>query len=129
MKKIREEEASKSDQGSIIMVLATDIPLTEMQLSRTARRAEVGLVRTGSFVGHQSGDVVIAFTTANRHMRDDGTFRPMSAVHNNYMEVIFRAASEAVEEAILNSLTTADRVVSGSGKVLRSLNEFLPECL
>ena len=100
-----------------------------MQLSRIARRAEVGLVRTGSFVGHQSGDVVIAFTTANRHMHNDGTVRAIEAIHNNWMEEIFRMASEAVEEAILNSMTTADRVVSRTGGVLRSLNEFLPECL
>ncbi len=126
--KIKEEQASV-DKGSIMIVVGTDIPLTEMQLGRILRRAEVGLARTGSFIGHGSGDVVLGFTTANRHMRDDGAFRTMQAVNDRHMDAVFRAAAEAVEEAVLNSMTTAERVVGYNSTVKRSINEFLPECL
>lgn len=121
--KLREEQAS-IDKGSIMIVLGTDVPLSEMQLGRVLRRAAVGLARTGSFIGHGSGDVVIGFTTANRHRRDDGPFRTMQAVNDRHMDALFRAAAESVEEAVLNSMTAADRVGNR-----RSVNEFLPECL
>lgn len=127
--KLREEERAECDKGSIMMVVATDIPLSELQLKRVAKRAAVGLIRTGSYLGHGSGDVVLAFTTANRHMRDDGAFRPMLAVNNSHIEEICRACSESTEEAILNAMSTADRVVGYSGKILRGLNEFIPEYL
>lgn len=128
VQKIKEEQAAV-DKGSIMIVIATDIPMTELQLGRILRRAEVGLVRTGSHVGHGSGDVVLGFTTVNRHRQDDGSFRPMTALNDRHMDAVFRAVAEAVEEAVLNSMTTADRVTGYSGKVVRSVNEFLPECL
>ncbi len=121
--KIKEEQAS-ADKGSIMIVLGTDIPLSELQLGRVLRRAAVGLARTGSFIGHGSGDVVIGFTTANRHLRDDGSFRTMQAVNDRHIDRVFRAAAEAVEESVLNSMTAAERVGNK-----RSINEFLTECL
>lgn len=121
--KIREEQA-QSDKGSIMIVLGTDVPLTEMQLGRVLRRAAVGLARTGSYIGHGSGDVAIGFTTANRHRASDGSFRNMSALNNRHMDAIFRAAAESVEESVLNSLTTASPIQNR-----RSLTEFLPGCL
>jgi len=121
--KIKEEQASV-DKGSIMIVLGTDIPMSELQLGRVLRRAAVGLARTGSFIGHGSGDVVIGFTTANRYRRDDGSFRTVQVLNERHMDAVFRAAAESVEEAVLNSMTAADRVGER-----RSLNEFLPECL
>lgn len=128
--KIREEQA-QTDKGSIMIVIGTDIPLSELQLGRVLRRAVVGLARTGSFVGHGSGDVVIGFTTANRHSSaaEDGAFRAMRALNDRHMDAVFRAAAEAVEESVLNSMTAADRVTGHNGDVKRSINEFLPECL
>ena len=126
--KIREEQA-QTDKGSIMIVLGTDIPLSELQLGRVLRRVPVGLARTGSFIGHGSGDVVIGFTTANRHRPDSGAFRPMQALDDRHIDRVFRAAAEAVEESVLNSMTAADRVTGYNGNVKRSLNEFLPECL
>lgn len=122
--KLKEEQAS-ADKGSIMIVIATDIPMTELQLGRILRRAEVGLVRTGSHVGHGSGDVVLGFTTANRHMRGDGPFRQMTALNDRHMDAVFRAVAESVEEAVLNSMTAADRVTGDNGKVVRSVNEFM----
>jgi len=126
--KIREEQA-QADKGSIMIVLGTDIPLSELQLGRVLRRVPVGLARTGSFIGHGSGDVVIGFTTANRHRPAAGAFRPMQALDDRHIDRVFRAAAEAVEESVLNSMTAADRVTGYNGNVKRSLNEFLPECL
>ena len=126
--KIREEQA-QIDKGSIMVVLGTDLPLSELQLGRVLRRVPVGLARTGSFIGHGSGDVVIGFTTANRHRPADGAFRPMRALADSQIDRVFRAAAEAVEESVLNSMTAADRVTGYNGNVKRSLNEFLPECL
>lgn len=126
--KIREEQA-QIDKGSIMIVLGTDIPLSELQLGRVLRRAAVGLSRTGSFLGHGSGDVVIGFTTANRHSPSSAAIRPMQALDDRHIDRVFRAAAEAVEEAVLNSMTAADRVTGYNGNVKRSLNEFLPECL
>ena len=126
--KIREEQA-QTDKGSIMIVLGTDIPLSELQLGRVLRRVPVGLARTGSFIGHGSGDVAIGFTTANRHRPNSGAFRPMQALDDRHIDRVFRAAAGAVEESVLNSMTAADRVTGYNGNVKRSLNEFLPECL
>ncbi len=120
------------DQGSCMIVLATDLPLTYLQLRRVLRRTEVGLVRVGSYIGHGSGDVVLGFTTANRLMRDMGVFRDMKALNDLHLDTVFRAAAEATEEALLNSLCTADRVTGHNGQETVSvpgLAEYLPAIL
>ena len=125
---IMKKEAAPSDKGSIMAVIATDIPLDNLQLNRVLRHAVLGLARTGSYVGHGSGDVVIGFTTANRHGTDD-TFRTVTALNDRYIDCVFRGAVESVEEAVLNSMTAADTVTGYSGTVRRSINEFLPDVL
>ena len=62
--------ASAPDKGSIISIMATDIPLSSRQLERVLKRASVGLARLGSFIGHGSGEVMLGFTTANRMPHD-----------------------------------------------------------
>lgn len=128
-RRLEGERIAVEDKGSIMIVLGTDLPLSELQLGRIARRAEVGLVRTGSHIGHQSGDVVLAFTTANRQVQDGQVLHAMEILDDFCLEPAFYAVGEAVEEAILNSLSASDRVVGYSGVVMRSLNEFLPDCL
>jgi len=125
---IMKRDAAPSDKGSIMIVIAADLPLSELQLNRVLRHAVVGLARTGSYVGHGSGDVVIGFTTANRHTAN-GAFREMHALSDNLIDALFRAAAECVEESVLNSMTAADCVTGYSGKVRRSLAEFLPDVL
>ncbi len=125
---IMNHDAAPSDKGSVMIVIGTDIPLDNLQLGRMLRHAVVGLARTGSYVGHGSGDVVIGFTTANRH-GGEGTFRKITALNEKYIDCVFRAAAESVEEAVLNSLTAADTVTGYSGTVRRSINEFLPDVL
>ncbi|MBQ8334325.1 MAG: P1 family peptidase [Clostridia bacterium] len=123
------QDAAGCDKGSIMIVIGTDIPLTELQLNRVLRHAVVGLARTGSYVGHGSGDVVLGFTTANRREPDDGTIREIRAIPDSIIDCVFRGTAESVEEAVLNSLTAADAVTGYTGKIRRSLNEFLPQLL
>ena len=109
---------ARTDGGSVVVVLATDAPMSERQLGRLAKRAVFGLARAGSFAAHPSGDYVIAFSTAQRlphrseakrdelgFLRDDG--RPMRE--------LFEAAGEATHEAVLNSLCVADAMEGRDG--------------
>ena len=100
------------DKGSCMIIIGTDLPVSHRQLSRILRRAAVGLVRTGSFVGHGSGDVVLGFTTANRLCREQDDLRQVTLLREEALDGAFRAAAESVEEATLNSLCTADRVTA-----------------
>ena len=121
----------QDDIGSIMIIVGTDLPVSELQLGRILRRAVVGLARTGSFVGHGSGDVVIGFTTANRRT-EDAPIRSIEVVSDGCMETAFRAVAECVEEAICNSMIAADTVTGFNGReavTVRALNEFLPEAL
>jgi len=124
------------DKGSCMIIIGTDLPVSHRQLSRILRRAAVGLVRTGSFVGHGSGDVVLGFTTANRLCREEDDLRQVTLLREEALDGAFRAAAESVEEAILNSLCTADRVTAtGMGAAgnetvtLAGFSEFLPALL
>ncbi len=97
--------------GSIMMVVATDAPLDAHQLQRLARRALVGLARTGSVMSNGSGDYVIAFSTAKDNLRDPGqNAQPARSLAGEAMSPLFQAGAEATEEAILNSLFKAETV-------------------
>jgi D-aminopeptidase len=104
--------------GSIMMVVATDAPLSERNLERLAARAIMGLGRTGSFASNGSGDYVIAFSTAESVRRRRG--EPVRAVRdlvNDEVSGLFAAVVEATEEAIYNSLFMATTVESRKGRV------------
>src|SRR5437762_1970023 len=95
----------KLDTGSIIIVVATDAPLLPHQLKRLARRASLGLARTGSVSGNGSGDLFIAFSTANPHAADAKLpIRTIETIPNDLMDPLFTATVEATEEAIINAL-------------------------
>ena len=111
------------DQGSCIMIVATDLPLTSRQLTRVIRRCSVGLARLGSYIGHGSGEVMIGFSTANRIPENAGCFA-LRCIHESQINKAFRAVAEATEEAVLRSMYYANQVVGYSGKVRRSLAEF-----
>ena len=113
-------------KGSIITVLATDIPLSERQLRRLCHRALVGLSRTGSFCGNGSGEIVIAFTTANRvpHYSEKAIL-PMGMVHDDAINPLFRAVAECVEESVLSSLLHAETVTGYHGRTVRCLSDLL----
>jgi len=95
----------KKETGSIIIVIATDAPLLPHQLKRLARRASLGLARTGSVSGNGSGDLFIAFSTANPHAADSSPpTRTIETMSNDLMDPLFTATVEATEEAIINAL-------------------------
>ena len=114
------------DKGSIITVLATDIPLSERQLRRLCRRALVGLSRTGSMCGNGSGEIVLAFTTANRVPHDSETaILPLQMLHDDAINPLFRAVAECVEESVLSSLLHAETVSGYHGRTVQCLTELL----
>ena len=111
------------DEGSCILIVATDLPVTSRQLGRIIRRCAVGLARLGSYTGHGSGEVFIGFSTANRVPADGETFS-IRCIQESQIDQAFRAAAEATEEAVLQSMLHAKTVTGYSGKVRRSLTEF-----
>jgi D-aminopeptidase len=120
------ETETEKEKGSIIVVLATDIPLSDRQLKRVAKRAGVGLCRTGSFMGNGSGDVVISFSTANKikHYEDKDIIE-VKIMNENRIDEVFRAAAEATEEAVLNSLICAEETVGRKGHVRHALSDYI----
>lgn len=111
-------EEEKLPDGSIMIILATDAPLNERQLKRLAKRAAFGLARTGSYAAHGSGDIAIAFSTAERIAHHSEQLAISSLRVNEGSELInhlFEMAAEAVHESILNSLCKADEMVGRAG--------------
>lgn len=98
-------------EGSIIVIIATDAPLDSRQLTRLAKRAALGLARTGSTARHSSGDFMLAFSTANviPHYPKEPTYR-LTHLADTHVNPLISATVEATEEAILNALTTATTV-------------------
>jgi len=117
----RELEAANAeehpDDGSIMMVIATDAPLNPRNLDRLAMRVVMGLARTGSFASNGSGDYVIAFSTdpAVRRPRESDTPVSAPSLVNASMSPLFAAAAEATEEAIYNAILKATTVTSSRG--------------
>jgi D-aminopeptidase len=105
------------DDGSIMMVVATDAPLNARSLDRMAMRATMGLARTGSFASNGSGDYVIAFSTHPDVRRPRGSDAPIVApsLANESMSPLFAATAEATEEAIYNAILKATTVQSSRG--------------
>jgi D-aminopeptidase len=98
-------EVYKAESGSIIIVVATDAPLLPHQLKRLARRASLGLARTGSISGNGSGDLFIAFSTANPGAANpDPITHSVETIPNDRMDPIFAGVVQATEEAIVNAL-------------------------
>lgn len=113
-----------ADHGSIMIVLATDAPLSSRQLHRVCVRAAAGVARTGSVYGHGSGDFVIAFSTANRVAHDPTalvTTEVSLMDEARVMEGLFHAVAESVEEAIVNSLCAAETMIGRDGHVRYAL--------
>ncbi len=111
-------------EGSIIILIATDLPLTSRQLKRLCKRSVIGLGRLGSNVNNGSGDIAIAFSTANKIGLDDD-FISCKFLNDEKINDCFRAVAEATEEAILNSLITSERVVGYKGNTRESLKDHI----
>lgn len=109
--------------GSIIVVLATDAPLLPDQCRRIARRATIGLAKVGGYGNNSSGDLFIAFSTANRGMIAGSTFAPfpVRSLPPDAMSPLFEAAADATEEAIVNAMCMATTTVGAYGRTSHAL--------
>lgn len=114
------------DKGSIIMVIGTDLPLSDRQLRRMAKRATVSLGRVGSYLGTGSGDIAIAFSNGNivPHYSEEKLINCRYLFEND-MDTVFEATAETVEEAIISSLYHADGMTGIRGKTVHGLKEYL----
>ncbi|MFJ6328775.1 MULTISPECIES: P1 family peptidase [unclassified Rhizobium] len=110
------------DNGSIIVVVATDVPLSSIELNRVARRASLGLGRLGSFSGNGSGDLVVSFsTTSAANDVPDEQLKEGPMVATGQLDPVFQATVEATEEAIVNALVAAHTMTGADGYTLFAL--------
>lgn len=115
------EGLEKTTDGSIIIILGTDAPLNERQLKRVGKRTGIGLGRTGSHFSHGSGDIVIAFSTANKIKHEvQSSLETRTQLRENHliMNQLFTAAAEAAEEAVVNSMSQAESTKGRHGRVV-----------
>jgi L-aminopeptidase/D-esterase-like protein len=107
--------------GSIIIVIATDAPMVPHQLKRLAHRASHGLGRTGATSGNGSGDIAIAFSTANPGAFAAADAATVTMVSNRRISTLFTATAEAVEEAIINALVAGETMTGANGRTVRAI--------
>jgi L-aminopeptidase/D-esterase-like protein len=113
--------SEEDELGSIIIVVATDAPLMPHQLKRIAHRATHGLGRTGSTSGNGSGDIVIAFSTANPGAAGAAETAQVSMVSNQRISALFEATAQATEEAIINALVAGETMVGANGHTVQAI--------
>ncbi|ANU23237.1 P1 family peptidase [Planococcus donghaensis] len=120
------QSLEEQDKGSVMVVVATDLPVSERQLNRILKRSVTGLSRTGSIITNGSGEIVLGFSTANKipHTKPQHGLT-IETIHEEDIDEAFRAVGEATEEAVLNSLITAESVVGRDGNSRPALKELL----
>lgn len=117
---------AQEDKGSIIVLIATDIPLSARQLGRIARRAGVGISRTGGMCGNGSGELALAFSVGQKIPHaSQGAILSGSFLHEDFMNLLFRAVGFAVEESIVSSMLHAETTVGRDGNARYSLKDFM----
>ena len=115
-REISDHVVRDEDIGSIIVVVATDAPLIPTQLKRVARRVSLGLARDGSFASDGSGDIFVAFSTANPGVKGAKGLHQLTMLPNQRMNPIFLATVQATEEAVVNAMVAA--------KTMKGINDF-----
>ena len=120
-KEIPDHPAYERDTGSIIVVVATDAPLIPTQLKRVARRVTLGLGRLGSYSGDGSGDIFIAFSTANSGSASPGHQHQITMLPNDDLDPIFLATVQATEEAVVNAMVAAETMTGINGHTVIGL--------
>lgn len=111
-------ERRRALYGSIVVVLATDAPLSAKQLDRVCRRAALGVGRVGSYAAHGSGEIMIGFSTANTHPRVSRVPHHTATISDTSLDPLYAAAIECTEEAIWNALAAADPMVGRDGNAV-----------
>jgi D-aminopeptidase len=116
-----ERDGGGTDLGSIIIVVATDAPLLPHQLKRIAKRAALGVGKMGGVGGNSSGDIFIAFSTANPRANVDTGLARLTMVPNERIDALFEATVQATEEAIINALLAAETLVGADDLTVYAL--------
>jgi D-aminopeptidase len=125
-----ETRFANEDRGSIIVVVATDAPLVSTQLKRLARRVSLGLGRDGSISGNGSGDIFIAFSTANPGASANDHIVDVKMLPNDMIEPVFESTVFATEEAVVNAMVAADTMVGADNhKIIRLPHDQLQAIL
>ncbi len=117
------DPVKKEDRGSIIVIVATDAPLLPHQLKRLARRVPIGISKMGGYAGNSSGDIFIAFSTANPGAANREKNQELGMIPNENMSPLFEATSQATEEAILNALIAAKDMTGKNNTKIYELPE------
>jgi D-aminopeptidase len=115
------DPAYDRELGSIIIVVATDAPLLPHQLERIARRASLGLARTGATSGNSSGDIFVAFSTANAKSAGVPDVATVQMLSNDRISALFSVTVQATEEAIVNALVGAETMTGANGRIVERL--------
>jgi L-aminopeptidase/D-esterase-like protein len=117
------ENLFAQEHGSLIVIIATDAPLLPHQLKRLAKRASLGMARTGSLGGNGSGDIFLAFSTANMNAArgDEKGFAALQSITNEHIDPLFFASAFATEEAIINSMVAAEDMMGHNGLSVKAL--------
>jgi len=115
-REIPDHKVRDNDVGSIIVVVATDAPMIPTQLKRLARRVSLGLGRDGSYSGDGSGDIFVAFSTANPGAGNSKSMRQITMLPNEQMNPLFLATVQATEEAVINAMVAAE--------TMKGINDF-----
>lgn len=128
LKSCLQSKWEEKDKGSIMVIVATDLPVSERQLNRIIKRSVTGLSRTGSIITTGSGEIIIGFSTANKVPHEKSSVPlEMKTIHEEDIDLAFRAIGEATEEAVLNSLTQATHVIGRDGNERPALKDLLEE--
>lgn len=109
------------DTGSIIIVVATDVPLLPHQLKRVVKRAALGIAKNGGIGGNSSGDIFIAFSTANPNAASGAGLASLKMLPNDQINPVFAATVEATEEAIINAMVAAETMTGINGNTIYAL--------
>ena len=112
---------NEKETGSIIIILATDAPLLPDQLKRIAQRIPLGMTRTGGIGGNGSGDIFLAFSTANKNAFNTRVPQQVTTLPNDFMDFLFEATIEATEEAIINALFAGETLEGINGNKMYGL--------
>ena len=110
-----------ADTGSIIVVIATDAPLLPHQLKRVVKRAALGIARNGGIGGNSSGDIFIAFSTANAGAGKETNLATLKMLPNDHINPVFAATVQATEEAIINAMVAAETMTGVNGNTVYAL--------
>ena len=125
-RRIGPTQPEATEKGSVIVIMATDIPLDHRQLRRVIRRFGVGLARVGSFWGHGSGDIAIGFTTANRTPLTPNTdIHPMRAINESKIDLLFQAMADTTQHAVLDALMASNTTIGRAGHTRPGLRQTL----